>query len=473
MKRFLPLPLLLLLATAVHAQTTPMATDIRQGRAALAAGQPEQARARFAAALTHPGASREDAAAAALGLGQSAVWLGDYAAAAAAFRMARAQAGDVSSRQAADTGLAQALNAQDYPRKAYALVAPFAKGQLRPTLELLRAVQALGWQDKSPAYLQAASPPPQVGYFGTQYQLLRDDMRYALAPRVEGSFGYSHDSDNLDIYRVGANFLSAPHGSDTGTLIRRWGVATGSTWVSGEQPGHRLDAVALLAQLRVADTHEVGLDFGMGRSGSWQYVQGAARWTMQASDDFSLSAAAERAPILTDTAIRQRLTDNTYSLGVSLRPAASWYVLPTYYRQVFSDGNRRDGGTLRVLLSPGDIPGTAGALGAELSTRVFHSSRPGGGTYFNPASYSATQLGLIGVYSLSPRWKLRATAAAGRQIINGAGAGIYGVDISLEGRLPHNGRLKFQLGRSSAASDSNGGAGYWNNSLMLSISYPL
>ena len=153
------LPLLLLLCSTAHAQTSPMANDIHQGRAALVAGQPEHARALFTAALAHPDGNRADAAAAALGLGQSSLWLGRYAAAATAFRTARVQADDAGTQQAADTGLAQALNAQDYPRKAYALVAPFAKGQQRPTLQLLRAAQSLGWQDKTPAYLQAVTSP--------------------------------------------------------------------------------------------------------------------------------------------------------------------------------------------------------------------------------------------------------------------------------------------------------------------------
>jgi hypothetical protein len=76
MKLYLAL-LSLLLATAVHAQTTAMATSIREGRAALEAGQPRQARVLFAAALAHPDGEREDTYAAAMGLGKSALWLGD------------------------------------------------------------------------------------------------------------------------------------------------------------------------------------------------------------------------------------------------------------------------------------------------------------------------------------------------------------------------------------------------------------
>ena len=466
MKRALPL-LLLLLMPAVHAQAA--ADGVRAGRAALEAGAPQRARALFSAALAQPG-NQEDLFAAAIGLGRASLWLGDYPAAARAFGIAREQAGDTAGRQLADSGLAQALNAQDYPRKAYVLVAPFAKGQAAPTLELLRAMQALGWQDKSPAYLTAA-PSPAAAHAGAQYRLLRDDMRYALAPQVEGSLSFSHDSEDLDTWHAGAAWRSAPRAG--AQLVQAWGAAFGTTRVDDRQRQHRLDEAALLGQWRIVDEHYVDLRLGLGRSGAWQYLQGAVNWTWRSSDNFSLSAGTERAPLLADAAIGRRLVGNTYSLAGSLRATASWYVIPTYYRQTFSDGNRRDGGSLRVLLSPRDIPDTAAALGAQLSTRVFHSSQPSRGVYFNPTRYRAVQAGLIGVYGLGPGWKLRATAEMGRQFIDGAGAGIYGWQVSLEGRLPHNGRLRLQLGRSSAASESSGGADYWNNSLMLSVSYPL
>jgi hypothetical protein len=462
---------MLALAPPLCAQA-PAATaqEIRAGRSALQAGQPQVARERFAAALAQPGASREDRYAAAIGLGRATLWLGDYPAALDAFGQAANYADQAADHQAADTGLAQALNALDYPRQAYAKVAPFARGQARPTLELLRALKALGWQDKSPAYVQATPPPEDGGYLGTHYRLLQEDMRYALAPRVEARFGYSHDNEQLDTYSVGARFDSVPTTVDS--QVRRWGGASASTWVSDGNRTQRLDAIAALGQWRLHDRHRIDLDLGLGRSGHWRYLQGAARWTVESSDRFSLSTAAEHAPVLTGAAIAQRLTIGTYSAGVSLRPTARWYLLPTGYHQVFSDGNRRDGGSLRVLFSPHDIAGTAAAMGAQFSTRLFHSSRPSRGAYFNPARYRATELGLTGVYGFGPRWKLRASANAGRQFIDGEGAAIYSVNLSLDGRLPHNGRLALQLGRSSAASIATGGAGYWNNQLALSLSYP-
>ena len=51
--------------------------------------------------------------------------------------------------------------------------------------------------------------------------------------------------------------------------------------------------------------HNALVASGLVRSGSWQTLQGDARWTWQASDSFNLSADAERAPVLTDSALAQ------------------------------------------------------------------------------------------------------------------------------------------------------------------------
>ena len=463
--------LLLAPAAALHAQAASVADDIRAGREALAANQPAQARDRFAAALAGTGASGEERYAAAMGLGQATLWLGDYAAADRAFRIARETAADDAAKQAASTGLAQALNARDFPREAHALVAPYAMSQTRPTVELLRAEQALGWLDRGQPYLDAAPPPSADGYVGRQYRLLKDDVAFNRAAQVEGGFGYSHDSDGLDTWRVAAAYRFAPSSSET--VSQRWGVAAGTTHIDHAGRSRHLDELSLTGQFRLGENHAIDLRVGPGRSAGWNYAQGNADWTIQPNDRFSFTAGAERAPVPTDTAIDHHLLYNLFSAGVSLRPAARLYVLPTYYRQNFNDGNHRDGGALRVLLSPYDIPGTRAAIGGEFSGRIFHSDQPSRGVYFNPRNYRSGQFGLIGVYSVNQDWKIRALASGGRQVIDGAGAGVYTVGVSLQGRLPGNGRLDLELARSSAASASNGGSGYWNNSINLVVRYPL
>lgn len=471
MKVVLSLCILLALAPAVQARQSDAGTSIRAGRAAMEAGEPARARALFAHALTQSAGHPADGYAAAIGLGRAALWLGRITEAAQAFRQAGQLAADDNQRRVADAGLAQALNAQDYPRQAWGLTARDASGDTRTTLERMRAARALGWQDRALPALAAATPPTDAGYLGTQFGLLADDMRYATATRVEGDTSYSHDSEGLDSWTVGASMLSPLHGSDSGST--RWGIAADTTRISDDLRSRQLQNLAGIGQWRIGDWQTVDLRVGAGQAGRWQYLQGAAHWNWQPDDRYGISAAAERAPLLTTTAVERRIAYATYSLGANLRPAVRLYLLPTLYRQAFTDGNRRNGASARLVLSPFDITGTPAAIGAQLGVRAFRSSQPGGGAYFNPRHYRALTAGLTGVLSLSPRWRLRAVADGGRQTADGNDVGIYSLDVSLEGRLPHNGRLQVHALRSSAASVSNGGAGYWDNSLTVSLSYPL
>lgn len=470
MKALLSLCVLFALAPAARAQQADAGASIRAGRAAMEAGEPERARELFAQSLAQAAGHPADGYAAAIGLGRAALWLGDVAQAEHAFRQAGALAANDDQRRAANVGLAQALNARDFPRQAWSLTAKDVTNDARATLELMRAAQSLGWQDRALPALAATTPPAGEGYLGTQFGLLADDMHYATAARMQGDASYSHDSEGLDTWTVSASALSPLYGSDAGST--RWGITADTTRVSDDLRSHQLQNLAGIGQWRIGDWQNVDLRLGIGQSGHWQYLQGSARWSFQPDDRYGISAMAERAPLLTTTAIERRIAYATYSVSANLRPAARLYLLPSLYRQTFTDGNHRDGGTARLVLSPLDIPGTPAAIGAQLGVRTFRSSQPGGGAYFNPRHYRAVTAGLTGVVSLSPRWRLRAVADGGRQTADGNDVGIYALDVSLEGRLPHNGRLQVHALRSSAASVSNGGAGYWNNSLTVSLSYP-
>jgi hypothetical protein len=142
-----------------------------------------------------------------------------------------------------------------------------------------------------------------------------------------------------------------------------------------------------------------------------------------------------------------------------------------YFHQVFSDGNQRDGGHLKVVLTPFDMPDSS-ALGAELDARAYRSTQPSGGVYFNPAQYRQAQLSLIGVHTFSPDWRMRLTAGAGPETIDGSSALTWSYALSLTGRLPGNGRLELHVGRDSFASLAGGGSGYWSNAAWLTVSWP-
>jgi hypothetical protein len=461
---------LLALAPAVHAQVTDAGQAIRAGRSALESNDPAHARTLFAQALSLSAKQPRNAYAAAIGLGRAELWLGKVSAAETAFRQALDFASNDGERRTARTGLAQALNAEDRAREAWKLNASDAAGDARATLELMRSAQALGWQDRALPALAATKAPGDTGYLGTQFGLLAEDIRYTTSAQLEGDTSYSHDSEGLDVWSVGASALSPLRGYDA--FSQRYGVAADTVRVS--DPGHsrRLEDLAGVGQWRIGDMQNADLRLGIGQVGGWQYLQGTGHWTLQPSDDFAVSAGAERAPLLTDTAIAHRIAYATYSAGATLRPTSHLYLLPTVFQQQFTDGNRRDGGVARLVVSPFDISGTPAALGGQLGVRIFHSSRPSRGVYFNPQHYRAVTAGLIGVASLSPNWRVRATADGGRQTTDGNAVGIYTVDLSLEGRLPHNGRLQLHATRSSAASVAGGGSGYWNNTIAVSVSYP-
>ncbi|MGA7949961.1 MAG: hypothetical protein WCA45_07355 [Thiobacillaceae bacterium] len=454
-----------------HAQAADNAgSDIRAGREALGAGQPAEAKARFEAALADPEVRPDDRYAALVGLGRAEIWLGDYRAAREGFEKARELAQSDSDREAATTGLAQALNALDYPRRAYVLVAPFARDKPEASLEALKAQRALDWQDQSPAYLEAVPAINPQSRLSAEFRRIQADTDYALARRVEGGFDYQHDSDGLTLSGFSAG-VSLPNNANT--QFARWGLSTQTWRVDDGQQSKRVVSLDAHYATRLGEDHSVDLRLGAGESDGWNFAQGRLGWGYRPNDIFGIEASAERTPILTPVALANHVLNNTYTLGVSLRPGDHWYVLPAYYHQDFTDGNRRDGGVLRVRLSPYDIPHSAAALGGEIYLRTFHSSLPGGGKgYFNPTDFHEEQLRLIGIQRISSKWKLRALAGGGSQTVDGDSNPVYSVELALEGRLPGNGRLRGTLGRSSVASQSGGGAGYWNNYLNLSLAYP-
>lgn len=471
MKSLLAATILLALAPAVHAQAADAGQAIREARHALETNDPARARTLFAQALTLSAHRPADAYAAAIGLGRAELWLGHAPAGETAFRRALGLASNDGERRTARTGLAQALNAEDRYREAWKLNAADAAGDPRATLELMRSAQALGWQDRTLPALAATAAPTGTGYLGTHFGLLADDMRYATSAQVQGDTSYSHDNEGLDVWSVGASALTPLRGDDA--RAQRYGVTADTVRVSTSGNSRHLQELAGVGQWRIGETQSADLRLGLGQAGGWQYLQGAGHWTVQPNDDFALSAGAERAPLLTDAAIARRIAYATYSVGATLRPTDHLYLLPTVFQQRFTDGNHRDGGVARLVVSPFDVRGTSAALGGQIGVRVFRSSQPGGGIYFNPQHYRAVTAGLIGVMRLSPKWRLRATADGGRQTTDGNSVGIYTLDVSLEGRLPHNGRLQLHVMRSSAASVSGGGSGYWNNTLAVSVSYPL
>jgi hypothetical protein len=455
------------IADAQDVQQPSVAAEIRAGRKALEDSKPDEARDHFSAALSY--AAGNDRFVALIGLGRAELWLEDYSSAAQSFRDAQNLAAGPADRQAADVGLARALNALGYNRQAYALAAPYAHGDIEPAIEMLRSSQALGWDDLTTTLPKPAASPED--HLGNEYLRLQSETDYRLSNRVDGGFSYSHDSDDLTVFgfELGAWFPGAKGGS----YFSNWRVAARTFTVEDNNTSDQLSYFGAGTHTRIGDDNQIDLRAGADTVRGWTFFEGNLDWEYSFSDRIGADASVDRAPILTTTALAARLLVTTYSLGTNLRLTDHIYAIPSYYHQDFSDGNHRDGWVQRLVLSPYDLPGTSTALGAQLYAKEFHSSFPSAGVYFNPANYDLVKLDLNAVHRFSPDWLLRATAGGGFQTINGASAGSYDFEVSLVGRLPGNGRLEATLGRSSFASAAGGGSEYWVNTATISISYPL
>ena len=463
-----PLWALALVAIA-HAQGVPSAEDIRAGRRALEAAHPQEARARFAAALSDAQA-REDRFAALMGLGRADLWLGHYRLAVTEFRGAREAASSDSDRHAAETGLARALNSIEHYKEAYALVAPFATGDLAATVELLRAANGSGRFDEAAPYIAASPDASDATRLGKEFLRQKDDVSLQLSNRVDAELLDSEDSDGLNVrtYSLGA-WLP---GAASAQLFETWHVKLASTSVEASGMRDQLTEIDVGGAARIGEAQHLSALIGADSLNGWDFAEGSLAWEAQLSDHAAVDASIERDPILTPLALTDKLLFDTYTLGASARLSDHWSIVPVYFHQEFSDGNRRDGGHLKIVLSPYDIPNTTSALGAQIDLRGYSSSAPSTGLYFNPAHYLLVRAGVIAAQQISVNWRLRLVAGVGSETIDGISTSSYAWDLSLQGRLPANGRLVVHLGRDSFASMAGGGAGYWNNAATLAVVYP-
>jgi tetratricopeptide (TPR) repeat protein len=471
MKRIVVAFALCVLIAPAAADELSATSQIRAGRAALMAEDPDKARADFEAALAHTDLSDDDRFAALVGLGRADIWLGDYRSASDAFGRALDLAHGEADRRVAAIGLAKALNANEYYAEALAHSLPYSPGSLEPTVETLRAQRALGLEDLAVPAIAAMPDAAVVGREGELFAGLRSDVDFALADRVGGNFTFSNDSDGLTVVDYG--LVGWVPGSPGGDVFHTLRIASDVLTIEDRTAYDTLYDFSVGLQLRFGNAQHANVNLGEAWVGSWNFVRANADWDYRIDDSYDINASFDRSPILTTAAIANRLLFETYTLGGSARIADNVTIDPVVFHQDFSDGNSRDGASLRVVLSPYDLPVPATAVGAQLFARLFHSSQPSTGVYFNPADYNQAQLDVIAVHRFDDDWMLRARAGGGYQSVNGSVSASYDIELSLNGRLPGNGRAELRFNRNSFASNTGGGSGYWSNSASLIVAYPV
>jgi tetratricopeptide (TPR) repeat protein len=460
------------LTTSVAAADELSATSqIRAGRAALIAEDPEAARADFEVALAHTDLSADDRYAALIGLGRADIWLGDYRAAIGAFRQALDLAHDEADIRVASIGLAKALNANEYYAEALTHSLPYTPGSLESTVETLRAQRALGLEDLAVPVIAKMPDTENAGREGELFAGLKSDVDFALADRVGGNFTYTNDSDGLTVADYGlVGWIPGAPGGDVFHSLR---IASDILTIEDRTTSDTLYDFSVGLHLRFGDKQHANVNLGGARVGDWNFARANADWDYRIDDTYDINAAFDRSPILTTTAIANRLLFETYSVAGGVRVVDNLTIAPALYHQDFSDGNSRNGASLRVVLSPYDLPVPATAMGAQLFARIFHSSQPSTGVYFNPEDYNQAQLDLTAVHRFNDDWTLRALAGGGYQSVNGAVSASYDFEVSLAARLPGNGRAELHFNRNSFASNAGGGSGYWSNSVALTLVYPV
>jgi hypothetical protein len=460
------------LITSIAAAGELSAADqIRAGRAALIAEDPDKARAEFEAALAHSDLSNDDRYAALIGLGRAEIWLGDYRSAIASFGAALDLAHDAADTRVASIGLAKALNANEYYAEALTHSLPYTPGSLEPTIETLRAERALGLEDLAVPAIAAIPDAAIVGREGELFAGLKSDVEFALADRVGGNFTFTNDSDGLTVADYG--LVGWVPGAPGGDVFHSLRIASDVVTIEDRTASDTLYDFSVGLHLRFGNTQHANVNLGGARIGDWNFVRANADWDYRIDDNYDINAAFDRSPLLTTAAIANRLLFETYSIGGGARVADNLIIAPALFHQDFSDGNSRNGASLRVVLSPYDLPVPATAIGAQLFARIFHSSQPSTGVYFNPKDYNQAQLDLIAVHRFNDDWTLRALAGGGYQSVNGAVSASYDFELSLAARLPGNGRAELRFNRNSFASNTGGGSGYWSNSVALILAYPV
>ena len=459
----------LCLAARAWAADSGGVQHIKAGRAALAAGNPAVARAEFQAAVGSALAD-QDRFAAWLGLGRAELWLGHYRAALRSLGEARRFAASGEDRRVAETASARALNALEHHAEAHTLVAPVAAGDPAATLELARAAIALGRADEAVRYTAALPAPDAATRTGIDLKRAESQIDFELSSRAEAGYSLMHDSDDLTVSTYGLSALLP--GAPGGATFNTWRVSAALSDVSAPGQSDHLTEAALGDRMRIGALQHLDLQAGVGSAAGRDFFEGSLQWEERLNDTASVFASADRLPIVTLTALESGLLYGTYSLGASLRPADHALLVPVYFHQTFSDGNQRDGGRLKIVLTPFEIPASTSAVGADIEARAYRSTQPSSGTYFNPARYHQEQLGLIGVHQFNPDWRMRLTAGIGSETVDGSSGRTWSALLSLTGRLPGNGRLELHVGRDSFASLAGGGSGYWSNGGSLTVSWP-
>ncbi len=188
----------------------------------------------------------------------------------------------------------------------------------------------------------------------------------------------------------------------------------------------------------------------------WDPLLGAANVSARPHPDWYLELFEERELVDTVRAIRERVKVDTYGLSADYSLTPSLVLVGALLAQDFSDGNRREGGIVRLVYYP-EKPEW---LHLQLKGRILDASRPSD-TYFSPERLQEYFL-LAGIATpfADDDWIVRLLAGPGLQIIEPFDAAkeekeAYLAELQLRGWFTDHLTLESNAGCSTAITSSD------------------
>jgi tetratricopeptide (TPR) repeat protein len=389
---------------------------------------------------------------------QMLLWLDRHAESIAAYEAL--VAADPADRLT-QVGLAQALNFSGQHRRALATWteagAPVGPDEQR---EVARGLAWAGFPDMAYGALQDATLPDAV--------FLRDwRVRREVRPAAWAAYEWSRDRDRLDTraLTLGTQVRLAPARtlefawrrfdlSEPAGAARGDRLSAGYAWRIGDPYGR---AGTLWPSITLAANQYPG----------WAPISGAARLRWVPRDLVRIDAEMSREIVETATALANRVSVNTASLGFDLRPVPRVSAGGSASLLRFDDGNLRARVAARadyaLRFSPKIVVGLEGQ--AFRSSDPTSDQRPGRG-YWNPRSYHEARAYVGAFHDFQP-WEFQGRVGFGvSREVDGFGNSASGTPNVWELALARDfgpgwrGRL-FAGGSGSNFGTASGGTGYW------------
>jgi tetratricopeptide (TPR) repeat protein len=389
---------------------------------------------------------------------QMLLWLDRHAESIAAYETLAAA--DPSDRLT-QVGLAQALNFSGQHRRALATWseagAPVGPEEQR---EVARGLAWAGFPDMAYAALQDATLPDAV--------FMRDwRVRREVRPAAWAAYEWARDRDRLDTraLTLGTQLRLAPARtlefawrrfdlSEPAGAARGDRLSAGYAWRIGDPYGR---AGTLWPSVTLAANQYPG----------WAPISGAARLRWVPRDLLRVDGEISREIVETSTALANRVSVNTASLGFDYRPVPRVSAGGSASMLRFDDGNLRLRAAARadyaLRFSPKVVVGLEGQ--AFRSSDPTSADRPGRG-YWNPRSYQEARA-YLGAYHDAQPWEFQGRVGFGvSREVDGFGTSSSGTPNVWELALARDfgqgwrGRL-FAGGSGSSFGTASGGAGYW------------